>query len=272
MKVPELKFQMQVSPTGAVVGRHVQRRRMVSNTKCTQFLHSFPLVPARRFESSNQIPFHCDSCCKNFPKVGRSHRHQCLDSVRPAAVNRRPASKPNCGRSQKCVRASRQLAAPLALRCNARCTFVDDRPVCGYGRSLRRCPCAAARASVADRSAGARGTEFTTRTDLQSQTGTSGPKWSENQGARMFNNNLGVSHYIPPMPVDAASSRATDPSVSLIPRHCSCPSVRTDPSTSSRHECASALTVLPLSTRLPIYCTKYWRGPSTEMSPATRRA
>ena len=161
---------------------------------------------------------------QEIPHLGRSHRHQCLDSVRPAAVNRRPASKPNCGRSQKCVQASRQLAAPLALRCNARCTFVDDRPVCGYGRSLRRCPCAAARASVADRSAGARGTEFTTRTDLQSQTGTSGPKWSENQGARMFNNNLGVSHYIPPMPVDAASSHATDPSVSLIPHHCSCPS------------------------------------------------
>ena len=53
---------------------------------------------------------------------------------------------PNCGRSQKCVRASRQLAAPLALRCNVRCTFVDDRPVCGYGHSLRRCPCAAAHA------------------------------------------------------------------------------------------------------------------------------
>ena len=176
-----------------------------------------------------------------------------------------------CGRSQKCVRASRQLAAPLALRCNVRCTFVDDRPVCGYGRSLRRCLCAAARASVADRSAGARGTEFTTRTDLQSQTGTSGPKWSENQGARMFNNNLGVSHYISPMPDDAALSRAADPCASLIPRHCNCPSVRMDSSTSSRHECASALTVLPLSTRLPMYCTKYWRGPSTKMSPATCR-
>ena len=156
-----------------------------------------------------------------------------------------------------CVRASRQLAAPLALRCNACCTFIDDRPVCGYGRSLRRCPCAAARASVADRSAGARGTEFTTRTDLQSQTGTSGPKRSENQGARMFNNNLGVSHYISPMPDDAALSRAADPCISLIPRHCNCPSVRMDSSTSSRHECASALTVLPLSTRLPMYYTKY---------------
>ena len=98
-----------------------------------------------------------------------------------------------CGRSQKCVRASRQLATPLVLRCNVRCTFVDDRPVCGYGRSLRRCPSAAAHTSVADRSAGARGTEFTTQIDLQSQTGTSGPKRSENQGARMFNNTLGVS-------------------------------------------------------------------------------
>ena len=162
-----------------------------------------------------------------------------------------------CGRSQKCVRASRQLAAPLALRCNVRCTFIDDRPVCGYSRSLRRCPYAAAHALVADRSAGARGTEFTTRTDLQSQTGTSGPKWSENQGARMFNNNLGVSPYISPMRGDAALSRAADPSASLIPRHCSCPSVRMDSSTSSRHKCASALTVLPLSTKLPKYCTKY---------------
>ena len=136
---------------------------------------------------------------------------------------------PNCGRSQKCVRASRQLAAPLALRCNVRCTFVDDRPVCGYGRSLRRCPCAAAHASVADRSTGARGTEFTTRTDLQSQTGTSGPNWSEYHNARMFNNNLGVSHYISPMANDAALSRVADPSVSLIPHHCSCPSIQTDP-------------------------------------------
>ena len=94
---------------------------------------------------------------------------------------------------------------------------------------------------------------------------------SEYHSARMFNNNLGVSHYISPTPDDAALSRAADPSVSLIPRHCSCPSVRMDSSTSSRHECASALTVLPLSTRLPMYCTKYWRGPSTEMSSATCR-
>ena len=28
----------------------------------------------------------------------------------------------------------------------ARSTSVDDRPICGYGRALRRCPCAAARA------------------------------------------------------------------------------------------------------------------------------
>ena len=147
---------------------------------CTQFVHSV----SNRISTSLQVvevqtPFTATRAVRNSPQLGRSHRHQNLDSVRPAAVNRRPASKPNCGRSQNCVRASRQLVAPLALRCNVRCTFVDDRLVCGYGRSLRRCPCAAARASVADRSAGARGTEFTTRTDLQSQTGTSGPKWSE---------------------------------------------------------------------------------------------
>ena len=61
------QFQMQVSPTGASFGRYVQRRRLFPNKLCTQFLHSFPIVSARRFESSNQIPFHCDSCCKKFP-------------------------------------------------------------------------------------------------------------------------------------------------------------------------------------------------------------
>ena len=164
-----------------------------------------------------------------------------------------------------------QLAAPLALRCSARSTYVDDRPKCGYGRSLRRCPGAAARASVADRSAGARDTESPHEQTYRVKRERPVPNWSEYQCARMFNNNLGVSPYISPMPDDAALSRAADPSVSLIPRHCSCPSVRMDSSTSSRHECASALTVLPLSTKLPMYCTKYWRGPSTEMSPATCR-
>ena len=145
MKVPELNPNAG-PPTSASFSRHVQRWRLVSNKLCTQFVHSFPIVSARRFMSSNQISFTATRAAKNFPRLGRSHRHQSLDSVRPKAVNRRPAPKPNCGRSQKCVRASRQLAAPLALRCNVRCTFVDDRPVCGYGRSLRRCPYAAAHA------------------------------------------------------------------------------------------------------------------------------
>ena len=58
------QFQMQVSPTGARFSRHVQRRRLVSNKMCTQFLHSFPVVQARRVESSSQIPIHCDRAAR----------------------------------------------------------------------------------------------------------------------------------------------------------------------------------------------------------------
>ena len=54
------QIQMQVSPTVASFGRHVQRRRLIPNKSCTQFVHSFPVVLASRFRSSNQIPSHCD--------------------------------------------------------------------------------------------------------------------------------------------------------------------------------------------------------------------
>ena len=113
------QIQMQVSPTGARFSRHVQHRRLIVNKICTQLFHSFPVVSARRFESSNQIPFTATCAAQNSPKVGRSHRHQCLDSVRPAAVNRRPAPKPNCGRSQICVLASNttRSTAGLAMQC-----------------------------------------------------------------------------------------------------------------------------------------------------------
>ena len=62
------EFQMQVSPTVASFGRHVQRRRLIPNKSCTQFVHSFPVVLASRFRSSNQIPNHCDFAARIPPR------------------------------------------------------------------------------------------------------------------------------------------------------------------------------------------------------------
>ena len=113
--------------------------RSTSATGLKQELHTVrPLVSCRTSTSlqvvkSNSV--HCDLCCKNSPQLGRSHRHQSLDSVRPTAVNRRPASKPNCGRSQKTRpgESTTCSTAGLAMQC---ALHVRRRPACARLRSL----------------------------------------------------------------------------------------------------------------------------------------
>ena len=76
---------MRVAPLRANFGRHVQRRRLFPNNKCTHFLHTVPLVAARRFKSQSQISNHCDRAVR-IPQVATVAPSQFLRSVRPAAV------------------------------------------------------------------------------------------------------------------------------------------------------------------------------------------